>query len=311
MCWTGKDYYEHTYIHFAFYWLAFFVIKQRNMSGLFFVFTVKFTIEFNCYCLNSISFQFVHLNVEFHEQKFSSFLGFFLWFSLYVSLCLGLSASVATGCSTPGSLTPKPPTTLLCSSSSCSHYRSCPSKWTTSNRSVQETTKKNIASHVRIDFHTCFFYSPRTTQQSWWSSWARVQTLKVCSVVPVLSYFDKTFLLSACLTSVLSFNVRSEEVGVCARRLLDGDNPLPECLRQWQLSCWYCHIHLLIQIVYVFICVLSHWLTKKNDFFRQEKEERGQQGASTECEGTEWRRREEEGETKGSRTQPRKDSLHR
>lgn len=70
-------------------------------------------------------------------------------------------------------------------------------------------------------------------------------------------------------------------------------------------------LYLLIQIVYVFICVLSHWLTKKIDFFRQEKEERGQQGASTECEGTEWRRREEEGETKGSRTQPHKDSLHR
>lgn len=109
---------------------------------------------------------------SFHEQKFYWFFCFVLFLlifvCLFVSLCPGLSASVATGCSTPGSLTPKPPTTLLYSSSSCSHYRSCPSKWTTSNRSVQETTE-NIVSHVRIDFLPCsyFFDSPRTTQQSW------------------------------------------------------------------------------------------------------------------------------------------------
>lgn len=46
----------------------------------------------------------------------------------------GLSELEDIGCWIPGSLTPKLPTIHLCFSSSCLRCRSCPSKWTTSNR---------------------------------------------------------------------------------------------------------------------------------------------------------------------------------
>lgn len=34
------------------------------------------------------------------------------------------------------------------------------------------------------------------------------------------------------------FPLRAEEVGVGARRGLDGYNPFPECVEQQHLSCW-------------------------------------------------------------------------
>lgn len=38
---------------------------------------------------------------------------------------------------------------------------------------------------------------------------------------------------------VADFDFRAEETGSRSCRRLDGYNPLPECVEQWQLSCWY------------------------------------------------------------------------
>lgn len=75
------------------------------------------------------------------------------WASLMIGVfCVrpGSSVWVATGCSTPGWPTPRPPTTLRCCSSSCSHCRSCPSRWTTSSRWVQPTGG-SAASHCAAE----------------------------------------------------------------------------------------------------------------------------------------------------------------
>lgn len=80
--------------------------------------------------------------------------------------------------------------------------------------------------------------SHRTIQPNWWSSWARVQRLKVS----LLEHQKSNLFLYRQQNTIyptLSFIFRSEEAGFCARRWLDGHNPLSECLEQWQLSCWY------------------------------------------------------------------------
>lgn len=50
-------------------------------------------------------------------------------------------------------------------------------------------------------------------------------------------------------TKMLIF-CRAKEAGVCARRWLDGYDPLPECLKQQQLSCWYMQIIFKFDLVY-------------------------------------------------------------
>lgn len=45
-----------------------------------------------------------------------------------------------------------------------------------------------------IDWFISLFFSPRTTQLSWWSSWARVQRLKVSWLLQNQNYFDSVCL---------------------------------------------------------------------------------------------------------------------
>ena len=84
----------------------------------------------------------------------------------------------------------------------------------------------------------CFYLLPEQHSQAGEAAEQECRYWRsVCLYIRNLNSFGGTV---ACIQLIfLSFICRSEKVSVRAGRWLDGYDPIPECLEQWQLSCRY------------------------------------------------------------------------